>query len=441
MGAKRKRAVANTGLADAIARTGWTLDATAQAINRVGDEVGLLLRYDASAVSHWLTGACPRGEVVAVAMEAFSRTLPGITAEDLGWPPPPQPAPGDPWRGDPVAHLATLGRDDMLNRRSALRAGLYSVAAAAVPPVVDPPPPPARPHRIAPWQVTRIEEVTRHLSRLDDQYGGGTRAPVAAYLVHDVEPLLRTAAGPHRAALFSAASRLAYLAGWMAYDNAEHPVSQRYYVQAARLAAEAGDDVQRAGVLRAMALQAVELGHAAQGCGLADAAGDALRRGGPPRTRAWVTGLRSQAYAAIGDTRTALALLGQAEREVERADSTSGWTGTFAAAALAHQIGLVMAELDDLSVAERHLTASVAARGDGERRSRTLIALRLADVQMRQDNVEEAAASVVRLRGDLPEVSSGRVSQQAASLRRAWQRYRTVPVVAEADKVITGSSA
>ncbi|MDX6745070.1 hypothetical protein [Actinocorallia sp. A-T 12471] len=56
-----------------------------------------------------------------------------------------------------------------------------------------------------------------------------------------------------RREMFSAAGELTYLIGWMAFDNSEQAVAQRYFREAVKLAAR-GDDAPLAGhVLRAMA--------------------------------------------------------------------------------------------------------------------------------------------------------------------------------------------
>ena len=67
--------------------------------------------------------------------------------------------------------------------------------------------------------------------------------------------------------MFSAASELAYLSGWMAFDNAEHSIAQHYFSVAVKLAAEADDPPMAGHVLRAMAHQAVDLGHFPTGVG------------------------------------------------------------------------------------------------------------------------------------------------------------------------------
>lgn len=78
---------------------------------------------------------------------------------------------------------------------------------------------------------------------------------------------------------------MAYLAGWMAFDASEHRPAQRYFTLAAKLAAEAGDGPLAGHILRAMAHQAVDLGHPRQALDLASASMDPKRYGRASRAR------------------------------------------------------------------------------------------------------------------------------------------------------------
>ncbi|TFV30083.1 hypothetical protein E4K10_47685 [Streptomyces sp. T1317-0309] len=63
----------NGALARLLAESRWTHRQFARAVNRVGTETGIPLRYDESAVSHWLGGTVPRGAVRGCILEALSR--------------------------------------------------------------------------------------------------------------------------------------------------------------------------------------------------------------------------------------------------------------------------------------------------------------------------------------------------------------------------------
>ncbi|MFB4307011.1 hypothetical protein [Actinomadura sp. GTD37] len=377
------------------------------------------------------------------AVEAFARLLnePALTAGDLGWPGGPVSAPEDPWRGDPVTWITQLGRNDMLDRREALTASLYSLGAAALPERLHRITRRAgEPRRAGAADVARIRETTRAFGDLDDLYGGGhARTALAAYLTHDVAPLLRGTTGAARPELFVAAAEASYLAAYMASDAGKAGIAQRWYVQSVRLADEAAAPVMRATALRGLAVQAIELGHNRNGRDLADAAADGIRAGAPARTRAWITGMRAEALAAAsGDRVRARSLLHAAEADLECADSLpeAEITGAYRRESFAHQVGLTFQQLGDLAGAEEHYAASVQSRRTIERRTRALIGARLAYVQLRRRHPDQAARTVLDLSDDLAGISSERVHSVLGQIRAGWSPLRRHPAVADADRLL-----
>ncbi|MEZ7124383.1 hypothetical protein ACBR40_03520 [Nonomuraea sp. AD125B] len=456
---RRTHPVANRALAALIEQAAWTHAALARHVNAAAAANGDPLHYDRSAVGHWLTGTVPRPEGVVAVLEAFRRRLgrPDLAAAHLGWPDPGAAPPDDPWHGDPVARLATLGEDDLLNRRAVLTAGTFTLAALSSLAAGTRVPAAAKvaagvaaritsggraPARAGAADVTRIRAATAGFADLDDQYGGGhARAAVAAYLAREVTPLLHGTTGRRRPDLFGAAGELSYLAAYMAMDAGANALAQRYYISAVRLADEAGDLVSRATALRSMAVQAAELGHDEEALALAEAAASALGGHGPPRTQAWVTGMRAEAHAAAGTRHDALSLLHRTETQLERADSRpeSEWTGNYRRESLEHQIGLTLTRLGDHAGAARHFAASMDARRPVERRTRTLIGLRAAHAFLRAGDVERAAVTVLGLSEDVRLVASARVRGELRALRTAWQPYRKSTLVAEADRAVRGA--
>src|ERR1700677_4163135 len=65
----------NVVLRRLLAETGWTEARLAREGNAAGAETGLALRYDRSAVSHWLAGRRPWGPVPSLLAETLSRGL------------------------------------------------------------------------------------------------------------------------------------------------------------------------------------------------------------------------------------------------------------------------------------------------------------------------------------------------------------------------------
>ncbi|WP_433178171.1 hypothetical protein [Actinoallomurus sp. CA-150999] len=403
----------NSALRAAIEEAGWTLAQTSSAVNTVGAENGLRLYYDRTSISHWLSGTVPRKDALPCAVEAFARRLARpMSPQSLGW-----PDTGivlsDLWAGEVLMRLTQIGRDDMLDRRTVLTTGVYSLAALAVPAAPSP-----RQIPSGAEAAQRIRETTRHLAQLDDLYGGGAaRSTVAAYLTHDVVPMLRVARGPARAEMFSAAADCAYLAAWMAADDMRSALAQQYYVQAVRLADEAGDPIARGRLLRSLALQALELGHTTEALDIADAAVTAIRRGCPARTQAWILGMRAEALAAANRGPEARTVMRSAERLLEAADSPPEyqWTGSYRRESWQHQAGTLLASLGDLAEAEGHLAASVATRQPIERRTRALIGTRLARVQYRRGDRDAATQTLGRLRDDIASVTSARIDHELAA--------------------------
>ncbi|MFI0418047.1 hypothetical protein [Spongiactinospora sp. 9N601] len=439
----RTRPIANRALAQAIKDAGWTHATTAARINAAAAEHGSPLYYDRSAVGHWLTGTTPMPEAVTAAVTAFRRGLgrPDLTAADLGWQQVSQAGAGDnPWDGDPVARLATLGEDDVLNRRSLLSAVAFTTAGLVPPGRPRPAAPPTGGRRGGAGDVDRLRATTAVFADLDDRYGGGhARAAVAAYLSREVAPLLHGTTGPARTPLFRAAGELTYLAAYMAMDAGAPDLAIRYYIATIRLADEVGDRALRATGLRSMAVLAAESGRHAEAMDCAEAAASALGSHGPARTRAWVTGMRAEAHAGIGGRWDALDLLRRAETLVERADSPpeAMWTGAYRRESLQHQTGLTLTALGDHSTAAGHYAASMDSRRPIEQRTRALIGLRAAHAHLLSGQIEQAAATVLTLGPGLRSIVSARVQAELRRVRAGWQPYRGNAQIADADRQIT----
>lgn len=188
------------------------------------------------------------------------------------------------------------------------------------------------------------------------------------YLTNDVTSYLagRYAEEQVRRDMFSATSELAYVAGWMAFDNSEHPIAQRYFTLAVKLAAAADDQPMAGHVLRAMAHQAVDLGHHRQACRLAEASIDGDRyRAACPRERALLGIVRARTLAATGDNAAAASALNRAEDDLAQAkqgDAEPGRVFFFGEASLAHETACTLRDLGDLRGAVQQFRRSVRTR-------------------------------------------------------------------------------
>ncbi|MFI5696458.1 hypothetical protein ACIA58_31675 [Kribbella sp. NPDC051586] len=445
----------NAKLAAVIAETGWSHAQLAQAVSRVAVEAGneRLVSVGRSHVSHWVAGSTPSGDAPAVLAETLSRRLGRVvTVDEIGLSGPVSHGAPD-WSADTLTTLADLGRGNVdIERRSVLRAAGYSVAALAVPsqtwweamarrgaqrsartgPV------------IGAGDLEAIREMADVFTRIDQRRGGGhARTAVAQYLSSDVSSALRAShSSPAvRRDLFSVAGELAYLCGWMAFDDAEHATAQKYFTVAVQLAAEADDPPLAGHVLRAMAHQAVDLGHPRQAVQLAKASLDGRRSAlASARERALLEVVHARALAANGDGTAAAQALLRAEDNLAGAtegDDEPGRVFFFGEASLAHETACTLRDLGDLTAATSQFRHSVRTRKAATfTRTHAVTLGYLGAVQARQGAVDEACSTWSTALDVMDGVHSGRTRQTVVDMRAALSPFRArgIPTATELDQ-------
>lgn len=411
----------NTALSGLLAESGWTFSQFAMAVNRIGTESGVPLRYDDSAVSHWLDGTIPRKLVRPFILEALSRKLGRpVTHADAALPSPP---PGTSARPATLEGLLELGRQDMdPSRRGVLGAALFSVALT----IPDWPDVVGRltdvqtgkVRRIGYREVDAVAAMTEKVSELDDQFGGRHARPMAAaFLVNTVVPHLQADAPDDvRKSLLSATSDLLYLTGFMAVDEGLHGLAQRYYVKALELAGSAEDHLTYCTTLRGMSLQAVDLGHNSQALRLANAAAAASPDAGP-RMRAFLAGQQAHSYAATGDRYNALTFIKEAEVAMDRAESRAKAFGSYAPSSLAYHVSQVRYSLGDKKGAVESLKESNRLRNSHYRRVNVRYNALLAERQLELGHLEEACLTFDTVLDDYPLVQSGSADDKVRNLQ------------------------
>ncbi|MFE7424087.1 tetratricopeptide repeat protein [Streptomyces sp. NPDC057545] len=410
----------NVALGRLLAESRWTHRQFARAVNRVGTETGTPLRYDESAVSHWLSGTVPRSAVRVCILEALSRCLGRpVTHTEAGLP---VPRDRSPTAADTVEGLIDLGRHDMdPSRRSVLGASLFSVAFAIPgwPDVIERAEAvqSGRATRIGMNEVDMVIAMTERVSELDDQFGGRHTRPMAAsFVVNTVTSYLRADAPEGvRKAMLSAASDLLYLTGYMAVDEGLHGLAQRYYVKALELAGAAEDHLTYCTTLRGMSVQAVDLRHGAKAMELADLAAAASPKAGP-RMRAFLAGQQAHAAAQTGDRTGALRYIREAEGAMDRAESRGKAFGSYDPAALNYHISQVRYELGDVSGAVEAMQESDKVRYSVYRRARVRHRATLAERQLEIGHLEAACATWHQALDDYPMVQSGRADDRIRTM-------------------------
>ncbi|MFF3243250.1 tetratricopeptide repeat protein [Streptomyces sp. NPDC002870] len=410
----------NVALARLLTESRWTYRQFARAVNRVGTETGFPLRYDESAVSHWLDGTTPRKSVRTCILEALSRRLGRpVTHAEAGLP---TPTDHSLTAADTVEGLIDLGRQDMdPSRRSILGAGLFSVALTIPgwPEVVGRAEAvqTGRTSRIGMNEVDMVIAMTERVSELDDQFGGRHARPMAAaFMVNTVAAYLRADAPGHvRQAMLSAASDLLYLTGYMAVDEGLHGLAQRYYVKALELAGAAEDHLTYCTTLRGMSVQAVDLRHGAKAMELADAAAAAAPKAGP-RMLAFLVGQQAHASAQTGDRTSALRHIREAEAAMDRAESRGKAFGSYDPSSLNYHVSQVRYELGDKAGAVDAMQQADELRPSVYRRTRVQRRGLLAERQLEIGHLEAACATWNLALDDYPMVQSGRADDRVKTM-------------------------
>jgi tetratricopeptide (TPR) repeat protein len=229
--------------------------------------------------------------------------------------------------------------------------------------------------------------------------------------------------------MFTGAAELAYLSGWMAFDNAEHTAAQHHFTLAVKLAAEADNPPMQGHILRAMAHQAVDLGHPRQALDLAAASvdGDRYRRASP-RERALLGVVHARALAAVGRARPAAQALLRAEDDLATAhpnDDEPSRVFFFGPASLAHETACTLRDSGDLAGAIRHFRRSVRSRQAATfTRTHAVTLGYLGEVHARRGEIDAACSTWSRALDAMDGIQSGRTRSVARTIRSLVFPYR-----------------
>ncbi len=163
--------------------------------------------------------------------------------------------------------------------------------------------------------IHRVKGVRQRLKDLDNAHGGGSALPLtAAYLRHEVTPMLRGRYDePTGQALMSAIAELVLDAGWMAYDIHRHPVARRHLTHALRFAHAGRQRLLGARILSALCHQALHVGQVSLALDFIEAARNGARQPIPPRVVAMLAAMAACAWAAAHDPARCEQALGEAE--------------------------------------------------------------------------------------------------------------------------------
>ncbi|MGW8376000.1 Tat pathway signal protein [Streptomyces sp. ODS28] len=436
----------NERLAQLFLEADWSRAQAAAAYNRVAAETlnGKVLENSTVGRSHmsmWVAGVRPTGVAPAILCQALSRRLKReITPEEAGFAASTSPAQGAlDWRVDPLIALTDLESGVDTDRRGLLASGVYSAAALLLPDETwweemsrPPTEEPSTGKRVGHGDVETVRELTLAFSRMDQRRGGGHgRRAVDEYLKHDAHDFLRGgfADDATRRAMFSASAELAYVSGWMAFDNSEHAVALRRFNTAVKLAARSGDAPLSGHILRAMAHQALDLGFRRDALQIAQASVHGERyAAATPRERALLGVVYARTLAANGHKQQAAKALLRAEDDLSNAHDgirEPDRTFFFGEASLAHETACTVRDLGDHQRAIKEFRRSVRTRGAAFRRTHAVTLGYMGAAQIAQGSVEEACATWTTVLDAMEDgIYSGRARQTVVDMRQLLSPYR-----------------
>ncbi|MFB9961650.1 hypothetical protein [Sinosporangium siamense] len=446
----------NERLATLLAEAGWSRAQATAAYNRVVREAQHTdcATIGRSHVSMWVGGTMPSGMAPLILCQALSRHLRReITPDELGFAVP-RPAGQRParWDGNPVTALTELGRTDLdANRRDLLAGAVYSAVSLALPDAAwwrakaeEPTTPHSRRQRCVHREdVLAVRQLTTAFSNIDQLRGGGHgRKALVQYLNSDVAALLRGTFPNEQVKrdMFAAASELAYLSGWMAFDNNEQVLAQKYFHLALRLAAPAAAPPLAGHILRAMAHQAVDLGFYKLSLELSAASVEGQRyRSATPRERALLGVVHARGLAATGQGQAAAKALLRAEDDLLAAGDAIEEPSRmffFTEASLAHETACALRDSGDHQGAIREFRRSAQTRGTAFRRTHAVTLGYLGAAQIAAGHVEGACATWGKALDAMEEgIHSSRARKTIVDMRNLLSpfRRRRIPLLAELD--------
>lgn len=415
----------NVQLARALEESGLSYKGLAHRVVQRASDMGLVVSYDHNSVRRWLNGEQPREPTPSLVANVLQERLGRrVRPEGLG-----MHSDGTPteiglefapdWRSA-VDAVAGLWRNDVERRRflknlaygvaiypsAAMRWLTYGTADR---------PTSSGTRRIGSSDVAAVSSMIATFRDLDNRVGGGRlRSTVVQYLHTEVSPMLKSSYNEHVGrSLFTAAAELTKLAGWMAYDEEDHGLAQRYLVQSLRMARTASDHGLGAEILAAMSHQATYVGRPSDAVDLARAAQIAARRSGVAALETECYVVEAHGHAARRDASSCSQALVKAEQAFSRADDgTPEWLGYFDEAYLSAKIAHCFRDLGDARRSGQHAERSLQM-SDGYLRGRAFNLCLLATAQIDDDPREAARTGTQAI-----DIASGLASKRSYTYLR-----------------------
>ncbi|MEU8778297.1 transcriptional regulator [Streptomyces sp. NPDC048606] len=389
-----------------LAEAGMSHAGLAAHVNQAGRTRGLALRYEHTAVSRWLKGQRPRGQVPDLICEVLGGRLRRTVAlDDIGLGIPGQTGAHANRIGGFVDRATALWRSDELGRSDRITAEAVTGTPAVIPvwewenPPEDADVSRAGPLRVGPEHIEILRAARAHYELMYRRTGGvATRARIVRFLGSETAPLLRGSYPDDLGRLLHRATgSLVAVAGICAYDSDAHGLAQRYFHQALRLAKASGDRGLGAYVIALLVNQSLHLREFRQAVAFAEAALRTAGRHTTPALAADLYAMQAKAYARLGDTAAALACIRSAEAAAARIrpGAEPDETGYVQPGLVNVQVAEALLSLGELDAA--HAQATEAASAPAHDRGRVHRLAMLCEIQLRQGEADRAAVSAAEM--------------------------------------------
>ncbi|TGB13718.1 transcriptional regulator [Streptomyces sp. MZ04] len=420
-------------------------------VNQAGKRRGLALRYEHTAVSRWLKGQRPRGQVPDLICEVLAGRLQRpVTLDDIGLGVPGLPAAR---LGSAASTLSgfveratALWRSDEQQRPHLLGAPAVT-GTPAVMPVWEWENPPedvdvsrGGRHPVSTADIDMMRAARTHYEQMCRKTGGiATRTRIVGFLNAEAAPLLRGSyADATGRQLHRSTGGLVAIAGICAYDSDAHGLAQRYFHQALRLAKASGDRGLGAYVIALLVNQSLFMREYRQAVAFAEAALRAAGRDLTPALASDLYAMQAKAYAHLGDGRSALSCIRRAEAAADRIrrGREPAETGYVQPGLVNVQVAEALLSLGDLTGAREHAAAAVDTPAHDRGRVHRLAML--SQIELRQGNTDEAVATAVEMAEQARGMESQRLRDRLRAVREHLVRSDCAGT-AEAAELIDGA--
>ncbi|MGW1204052.1 transcriptional regulator [Streptomyces cyaneofuscatus] len=443
----------NVLLESLIDEAGMSRAGLAGHVNRAGRARGLSLRYEHTAVSRWLKGQRPRGQVPDLICEVLGGRLGRpVVLDDIGMGVPGGGSGSGYGTGD-APHSASLS--GFVERATALwrsdeqqRPHLATVPAVtgttAVMPVWEWENPPEDtdvsrpgPGRVSAADIETLRSARDHYEQMYRKAGGiATRPRIVRFLNAEAAPLLRGGYSDELGRrLHRATAALVAMAGICAYDSDAHGLAQRYFHQALRLAKSSGDRALGGYVIALLVTQSLFLGDHRRSIAFAEAA---LRAAGDhitPALAADLHAMQAKAYAQLGDAASARACIRRAEAQAGRIHTgrEPDETGYVQPGLVDVQVAEALLSLGDLPAAREH--AASAVRAPAHDRGRVHRLAMLSHIELLQGEPDRAAGTAAEMAERARGMESQRLRDRLRQVRRELAESGCADAVQTADVI------